>query len=406
MLYLKMAWRNIWRNKRRTLITMASIVMAVVLSAVMSSMQEGQYDQMIDNTVGSFTGHIQIQQAEYKDEPNLDHSLRINEVLFRQVEETAGVKAVVPRIDSYALAGGLHKTKAAMIAGIDIEAEKHLSEPDQKVISGRYFNSNSEHAVLISAGLADYLNVQTGDSLVLISSGFHGVSAADLIPIKGVLKFGIPDMNNGMVYMPLQTAQEFFGAYNRVTALVVMAQDAKGIHEVAQRLSSQLPDDYKVYGWQELMPELIQAIEADRGSGQIILMVLYMVVGFGILGTVLMMTAERKFEFGVLLSIGTSRFVIGLTLILEMATITILGTISGIIASLPFIYYFNINPMEFTGQAAAAIEEYGMEPFIRFSTDPSIIINQAMIVLVITLLISIYPLIHTKRINPVEAMRH
>ncbi|HCD52361.1 MAG TPA: ABC transporter permease [Balneolaceae bacterium] len=406
MLYLKMAWRNIWRNKRRTLITMASIVMAVVLSAVMSSMQEGQYDQMIDNTVGSFTGHIQIQQAEYKDEPNLDHSLRINEVLFRQVEETAGVKAVVPRIDSYALAGGLHKTKAAMIAGIDIEAEKHLSEPDQKVISGRYFNSNSEHAVLISAGLADYLNVQTGDSLVLISSGFHGVSAADLIPIKGVLKFGIPDMNNGMVYMPLQTAQEFFGAYNRVTALAVMAQDAKGIHEVAQRLSSQLPDDYKVYGWQELMPELIQAIEADRGSGQIILMVLYMVVGFGILGTVLMMTAERKFEFGVLLSIGTSRFVIGLTLILEMATITILGTISGIIASLPFIYYFNINPMEFTGQAAAAIEEYGMEPFIRFSTDPSIIINQAMIVLVITLLISIYPLIHTKRINPVEAMRH
>ena len=213
-------------------------------------------------------------------------------------------------------------------------------------------------------------------------------------------------MNNGMVYMPLQTAQEFFGAYNRVTALAVMAQDAKGIHEVAQRLSSQLPDDYKVYGWQELMPELIQAIEADRGSGQIILMVLYMVVGFGILGTVLMMTAERKFEFGVLLSIGTSRFVIGLTLILEMATITILGTISGIIASLPFIYYFNINPMEFTGQAAAAIEEYGMEPFIRFSTDPSIIINQAMIVLVITLLISIYPLIHTKRINPVEAMRH
>ena len=406
MLYLKMAWRNIWRNKRRTLITMASIVMAVVLSAVMSSMQEGQYDQMIDNTVGSFTGHIQIQQAEYKDEPNLDHSLRINEVLFRQVEETAGVKAVVPRIDSYALAGGLHKTKAAMIAGIDIEAEKHLSEPDQKVISGRYFNSNSEHAVLISVGLADYLNVQTGDSLVLISSGFHGVSAADLIPIKGVLKFGIPDMNNGMVYMPLQTAQEFFGAYNRVTALAVMAQDAKGIHEVAQRLSSQLPDDYKVYGWQELMPELIQAIEADRGSGQIILMVLYMVVGFGILGTVLMMTAERKFEFGVLLSIGTSRFVIGLTLILEMATITILGTISGIIASLPFIYYFNINPMEFTGQAAAAIEEYGMEPFIRFSTDPSIIINQAMIVLVITLLISIYPLIHTKRINPVEAMRH
>jgi ABC-type lipoprotein release transport system permease subunit len=406
MLYLKMAWRNIWRNKRRTLITMASIVMAVLLSSVMSSMQEGQYNQMIDNTVGSFSGHIQIQEARYKEEPTLDHSLAIDSSLIRDLQENEKIDEIIPRIDSYGLAGGYHKTKAAMVLGIDIETEKALSKPDQKIEKGEYFTSNEEHAVLVSEGLADFIDVQVGDSLVLISSGYHGASAADLIPIKGIVKFGIPDMNNGLVYMPLGTAQQFFGAYDRVTSIAILAHDAKEIDKIVSNLKASLPEDEAVYGWQELMPELVQAIEADRGSGRIVLLVLYMVVGFGILGTVLMMTAERKFEFGVLLAIGTSRLIITITLILEMAAITILGTLAGILGSLPINYYFHLNPLEFTGQAAAAIEEYGMEPFIQFSMAPEIIFNQAFVIFVLTLLISLYPLIHTKRLNPVEAMRH
>lgn len=406
MLYLKMAWRNIWRNKRRTLITMASIVMAVLLSSVMSSMQEGQYDQMIDNTVGSFSGHIQIQESRYKEEPTLDHSLKVDSNLIRDLAENPKIEQVISRIESYGLAGGYHKTKAAMVLGIDTEAEKALSKPDQKIEGGDYFSSNDEHAVLVSEGLADFIDVQVGDSLVLISSGYLGVSAADLIPIKGIVKFGIPDINNGLVYIPIETAQQFFGAYDRVTSIALLANEPKEIDEIVGELKTSLTEDQAVYGWQELMPELVQAIEADRGSGRIILLVLYMVVGFGILGTVLMMTAERKFEFGVLLAIGTSRVIITITLILEMAAITILGTFFGILGSLPINYYFHLNPLEFTGQAAEAIEEYGMEPFIQFSMAPEIILNQAFVIFVLTLIISLYPLIHTKRLNPVEAMRH
>ena len=293
-----------------------------------------------------------------------------------------------------------------MVIGIDYEEEKSLSEPDQKVVEGNYFSSNNEHAVLVSQGLAEYLEVGVGDSLVLISSGYHGVSAADLLPIKAILKFGIPDMNNNMVYMPIETAQYFYGAPNRVTSIALLAENPKDIETIVKEISPTLSDSYKIYSWQDLMPELVQAIQADRGSSYIILLILYMIVGFGIFGTVLMMTAERKYEFGVMLAIGTARLRMAVMLIMEMISITILGTIVGIVMSLPFTYYFNANPMEFTGQAAAAIEEYGMEPFIRFSTDPEILIIQASIVMIISMFISIYPVLHALKLKPVEAMRY
>lgn len=405
MFLLRLAWRNIWRNRRRTFITMASIVMAVVLSAVMSSMQQGQYDQMIDNSVGSFTGHIQIQAPDYFDEPMLDHSLEIDDELLASISDVKNVRAVIPRIDSYALAGGVEKTRPALVMGIDIESEKVLSKPHDKMVEGEYFTSMNEQATIVSQGLAEYLEIGIGDSLVLLSSGFRGTTAAGLIPIKGIAKFGLPQLNNSTVYLPLETAQDFYGAYDRVTAVAILSENSKKSAKLTNDLSDELGESFSVYDWPTLMPELVQAIQADRGSGYIVLLVLYMVVGFGIFGTILMMTAERKFEFGVLVAIGTPKWSISRMLMIEMFTITMLASIIGIILSIPVIYYFNINPMEFTGQVAEAIEEYGMEPFIRFSTEPIILFAQAGVIAIISFVISLYPIVHTQKIKPVEAMR-
>ncbi len=406
MLYLKLAWRNIWRNKRRTLITMASVVMAVLLSTVMSSMQEGQYDQMIDNTVGSFSGHLQVQHPDYFDESTLDNTLEADEGMLSEIRNHPNIETVIPRLDSYALAAGADRSRAAMVVGIDVEAEKALSEPDQKMVQGSYFSSNSADGVLISEGMADFLNMALGDTLILLGQGFRGMSASGAFPIKGIMKFGLPDMNNSLVYLPMETAQHFYAAYGRLTSVVVLLQDPKQVDQVVSELDNKLSENHAVLGWQTLMPELVQAIEADRGSGKILLLILYTIVAFGIFGTILMMTAERKFELGVMIAIGTARIRMAVILIVEMVFITFMGTLFGMVGSLPFMYYFNINPLEFTGEAALAIEEYGMEPFIRFSTDSDIMINQGLIVLVITLLISLYPVWHIRKLKPVEAMRH
>ena len=405
MLYLKLAWRNIWRNKRRTFITMVSIVMAVVLASVMAALQQGQYNQMIDNTVGSFSGHIQVQALGYLDEPTLENSLEIDTSLFHRISENQDILAIVPRIESFALAAGLQKTKAGMVIGIDVTAEQNLSKPNEKIIEGSYFTSNTDPGALVAAGLADYLKLSVGDTLVLLSQGYQGLSAAGLFPVTGILKFGIPQMNNSILYLPLETAQQFYGISGRLTSIALLTENPKKTDQIVSKIEKNLDPNLAVLGWQTLMPELVQAIQADWGSGLIVLMVLYMVVGFGILGTVLMMTAERRFEFGVMMAVGTSRARMAVMIILEMLFIISLGTLLGFMISIPIIYYFNLNPIYFTGEMATVIEEYGMEPFIRFSTDPMVLYIQAEIVFVIALLISLYPLLYMKRMEPVKAMR-
>jgi len=133
-LLLKLAWRNIGRNRRRTLITTSSIVMAVLLSIVMGSMQYGSYDQMIDNSVGSFVGHLQVQHPEYLDEPTLDNSFTADTTWLSQISAMDGITAAIPRIDAYALAAGQNRSRATMVIGIDPELEHILSDPESKLV--------------------------------------------------------------------------------------------------------------------------------------------------------------------------------------------------------------------------------------------------------------------------------
>jgi ABC-type lipoprotein release transport system permease subunit len=205
--------------------------------------------------------------------------------------------------------------------------------------------------------------------------------------------------------MPLETIHDFTGAYGRVTGVAVLVDNIKYSSSIADRLQQKVPEGILALDWTVVMPDLVQAIEADYGSGFIILLVLYMVVGFGILGTVLMMTAERSYELGVMGAIGTPRSRLAGMVTLEMFMITTLGTMAGILLSMPVMYYFNVNPIMLEGEMVETMHEYGLEPFLQFSTDPLIPITQAFIVLIISLVIAFYPVWHMYRLKPVEAMR-
>jgi ABC-type lipoprotein release transport system permease subunit len=406
MLPIKLAWRNIWRNKRRTIITTISIVVAVFLSAITRSTQEGQYDNMLENTVGTFTGYIQIHQQGYQDKPTLNNSLAATDSLFTVIKNQGSVNAVIPRIESYALAASSQQSRPAMVMGIDVQAEKNLSQPQKNLLNGNYFDSNTEQAVIVGKDLLKRLDAQLGDSLVLIGQGYHGMNATGLYPIKATVRFPNPEMNNSLVYLPLETAQYFFSAQDRLTSIALMLDDPRKLNQTLKSLKGKLPpEQYEVLGWPQIMPELEQAIQVDRGSGIIILLVLYMVVGFGILGTVLMMIAEREFEFGVMLSVGTPRDTIAKILALEVLLMSLMGAGLGILLSIPVAWYFYVNPIDLSGAMASAVEQYNMEPMLQFSVAPDIFIEQALIVLAITLLFSMIPIFKAAKLNPVEAMR-
>ena len=406
MLVLKLAWRNIWRNKRRTIITTLSIVVAVFLSAITRSTQEGQYDNMLENTVGTFTGYIQIHHEGYQKNPTLENSFEVTETLLNIIHSQNSVISIIPRIESYALAAAGEQSRPAMVMGINIEAKRQLSNPVENLQRGSYFESNDERSAIIGTELQKRLNAQIGDSLVLIGQGYHGTNATGLYKIKGTVSFTNPEMNKSLVYLPLETAQYLFSANNRLTSYALDIENPQDLAMTVQSLKQQLPSErYEVMGWQEIMPELQQAIQVDRGSGVIIIMILYMIVGFGILGTVLMMIAERSYEFGVMLSVGTSRKTIAKILSLEVLILSLMGTLIGILLSIPVAWYFNVNPIDLSGAMATAAEQYNMSPMLQFSVAPDIFTSQAIIVFLITLLFSIIPILKASKLNPVEAMK-
>lgn len=408
MLYLKLAWRNIWRNKRRTFITMLSVIVAVMLSSVTRTMNEGSYEQMIENTVGIFTGYAQIHQNGYWEDKTLDYTLVSEDSLFHIIKQSPEIKAAVPRLESYALVAGEKQSRAAMVIGIDPHKESSLSDPKSRLISGTYFEDNNEQSIIIGTDLMQRLELQVGDSLVMIGQGFRGQSAAGLYEVRGTISFPNPELNKSLVMMPLETAQYFLAAPNRLTGISLIFEDPDDAGQVVNELSGKLSNEnYEVMDWKELMPELVQAIESDRGSGFIIIMILYVVVGFGILGTVLMMIAERMYEFGVMISVGTPRRAIAIILAFEVLLVAMVGSLVGIVCSFPISYYFNVNPIRLSGSSdmAEVIETFGMEPVLKFSLEPSLFYSQAIIIFVITLVFCLYPILKASRLNPVKAMR-
>lgn len=361
---------------------------------------------MVESTVGSFSGYIQIHQNGYWDEQTLNNSFEWSDSLIRHIRSIPSITAAAPRIESYALAATGEQSRPAMIIGIDIGAEGELSEPRQRLEEGTYFDSNEEQAAIVGVDLLERLDARIGDSLVLIGQGYHGMNAAGLFAVKGTVSYPNPELNSNLVYLPLSAAQNLFSAPGRITTAALVLDDPGKVAQVVSALEKQLPSDrYEVMDWQSIMPELEQAIQADRGAGIIILMVLYMVVGFGILGTVLMMISERSYEFGVMLSVGTPRSTLAGILSLEVLFIALLGSGAGILLALPCIWYLSLNPIELSGVASTAIEQYGFEPMLVFSADPALFLNQSWIVFGVTLLFSIIPIIRAAGLNPVEAMR-
>lgn len=400
----KLAWRNIWRNRRRTLITAGSIVFAVLLAILLNSVKEGVLVKMQENVVSFYTGAIQVHQKGYWDEQSLDNSMPRDASLILQLNNHPDVDGVVSRIESFALAASEKRTKGCLVVGIEPDRESSVTALDQKVVKGDYIVENDE-GILIAEDLASYLKLGLGDTLVLIGQGYHGTNAAGKFPIRGLLHFASPELNRSMVYMPIKLAQELFGAPGRATALVLNIEDIDEADQLEDDLAAVLTDEYEVMGWKTLLPELNHVLEGERAENVIFLFVLYMLIAFGIFGTVLMMTIERRYEFGVLIAIGMRKLKVSGVVIIENIIISFLGALVGTLLSIPVVGYFYAYPIRVTGDLEEAYESFGFEPIFYFSIEPKIFYNQTLVVLCIALVLSIYPLLKITRLEPVSAMR-
>lgn len=399
---IKLAWRNLWRNKRRTLITVAAIFFSVLLAVVMSAFQQGTWDQIIGSVVEQYSGYGQIHEKGYWDEQTLNNSMPM--LPKDSLEEAPdNLNMLVPRLEGFALGSHQNNSQGARVVGIDPKLEDSLTGLADKLIRGEYL-IEGEPGILVAEGYARIMDMDLGDTLILLGQGYHGITAVGQYEVTGIVSFGNPELNKSTTYLPLEEAQYVFGMSGRVTAMVMHFDNHYDFEETVREVRSQLDTNrYEVMNWREMNPSLVQAVQADTGGMVIMLFIIYLVIAFGIFSTVLMMTAERKHEFGILLAIGMRRWRMQLMMFYETVFLALIGIAAGLIASLPLVIYYGNNPIPLGGQMAEMYEDYGFQAVIAFSTQPEIFINQAVIILAIILAVYIYPWNRLRKIDAVEA---
>jgi ABC-type lipoprotein release transport system permease subunit len=468
---LKIAWRNLWRNKRRTIITSASVFFAVFFAVVTRSYQLGSYDRMILNFIESYSGYLQIQHIKYQDNPSVDYSFDYSDSLAVAISGINKVVSVSPHIESFALASSGTQTKGAAVLAIDPEKERKFSNPENKLVryritkesinrlrqsagvpatvlakvemnlGGSYssrarfeldlglstndlnmympeilssskvpngFLSNDDEGVLVSDRLASYLKVAIGDTVILMGQGYHGASAAGIFPVRGIIKMPSPDIDNRLIIMTITAAQKFFDEEGKITSLSVnlTSKSHRIMSEVQKKINLILTDKNTVAKtWEELNPVLVQQIQGDSQTGMATLGMLYFIIFFGIFGTVLMMIAERTREFGVLIAIGMQRRRLKRIITIEMILLGILGLISGLLASTPVILYFYYYPIVLKGDLGKMMEDYGWDAVMPAAWFGPYFYWQAIIVCIMVLLATIYPLRKIGKLKEIEALR-
>lgn len=401
---IKLSWRNLWRNRRRTLITVASIVFAIVFAIFLDSLLLGLNKQMTDSLVGVYSGHFQIQQEGYWQDKSLHNSFVPNDSLDTALTGTEGIKGFSYRLESVALAATDELTRGTVVMGINPDKEKNITGFDKKIIQGNYLGETNNQA-LVGKGLAEKMNISVGDSLVLVGEGYHGASAADKYEVSGIIRLGSPDLDNNIVILKLEDAQFLYGAYNRVTSIPVFLRPNQSQEEVMVALGSILEAGFIVKPWQEMLLMLTQSIGLVDAMRIITIVLLYILISFSILGTIIMMTHERMNELRIVLSIGMRKTKLQLMILTEIFFMALLGAILGFFVSYPIVGYFEARPIEIKGKSAAGWESYGIDPILPTLVDFGVLTKHALIILVISILLSIYAIRQVSTLKPVASKK-
>lgn len=399
-----MIWRNLWRNSRRTLITIASVMFAVFLAISMQSFKNGVFNNLIKNVVGYYSGYVQIHKQGYWDEQIIDNGFMLHDSLPNILAAHSAVTGYVGRLETFMLGSTGDQTKGLYLVGTSASSEDKMTALSSRLIDGSYL-LDTDTSVLLAEGLAKKFKLGVGDTIVLLGQGYQGSLAAGKFKIKGIVHLASPAMNDVFLFMPLLASQYFLNAENLVTSVSVGLEKPQYKDEINQFLKKKLNADYEVLNWEEMMPEISNHIKADSVSYFIFTGVLYLIIAFGLLGTVMMMTAERKYEFGMLVAIGMKKKYLSFMLWGETILISITGVLAGILLSLPFVIWFNRHPIWLRGEMGNAYIQFGFEPVIPTEVNLQIIITQTLIVFILSVFVGIYPIYKISSINTVEAMK-
>lgn len=401
----KIAFRNIFRNKRRSRLTALSMAGGFALSAFFIGWSDGSYKGIIDSFTRSRTGQIQVHQKDYLNRPSLQKTIDHVKELYAIFRETPGVDSWAPRLYCPALVSVGEKSAGAKIIGIDPVMENQTTHFNEKIITGSPFRSATSKETIIGKGLAKLVDAKIGDDAVILSQGADGSIANEKYKIVGIMDSGDEIGDRMAFYLPIEVAQDLLVMKGRIHEIAITVNNLDDVPEITKTLERKITAidaSLSVEPWQVFAKAFYIAMKADEKGMWISILVIMLVVAVGVLNTVLMSVLERRREYGVLKAVGTKPAQIINMVLSEISILSLFSILVGIAAGLLINYYFTVH-----GLTLPEALTYGGMKFqtLKGEINARSFYIPAITVFAAAVIVSIFPAFKAASTDPAKAMR-
>ncbi len=400
---LKIAFRNTFRQKRRTILTALAMAVGFTLLSLTIGLSDGAYGGIIEMFTRNRTGHIQVHREGYLDKPSLYETIDGYTTVGEKIQRTEGVEAWTPRVYAAGLGSVGEKSTGVQIIGTDVAREIQTTRFDNKVVEGSVLAETPSHQAVIGTGLAKILSAKVGSEIVIFSQAADGSLANDVYKIIGIAESGDDPTDRTVCYLHIEDAQELFVLEGRAHEIAVIVSNINHVDKVTNAIEASLNDSsLDVAPWQVVAKSFYRAMRADQQGDAISRWVIMLIVAIGVLNTVLMSVLERTREYGVLKAVGTTPFQIFRLVICEVVIIALgsicIGALLGVLANYLLSIYGITYPEEIS---------YGGMKFKTLYAEVNVrsLITPAITVMLSAAVVSLFPAIKAARILPARAMR-
>ena len=406
----KMAWRNLWRNRRRTAITLSAIVFGIFLSVVMMAMQDRNWADMIRLAARLGAGHVTYQHPEYLDSPTLSRPVGGTGELKRLAVGNPRVIRVVERITGFnMLSTARDNIGAGFIAVSPEEEDEETLSLLEAIVEGEFFESSNDRGIILGERLASNLDVELGSRLVYTLTDKEGEIVSELARVRGIIRTGSPSVDGGICLLPIGTLREAIGfAPDEAIQVAAFIDDQRVTDRVAADLAGGAPAGVAVLPWHELQPDLAVFIAMKVGGAKVMMLVLALLVAAGIFNTLFVSVMERLREFGIMLAVGFSPQQLFRLVMLESAWLAVVGLAGAALVTIGPYLYLASTGIDMSGLIPAEQMEVagvGMSTTMQVGIYGESVVLIGFSALAAIMLSGIYPAWKAGHADPVETIR-
>jgi len=407
--YWSVAWRNLWRHKRRSLITAFAMAIAVAMCMSMICWSDGMYEEMFKVMVEQQLGHVQVHHPEYPTKGLIFDALPERETLLEKIDAVEGTVAASPRIDGFALLGGEVKSAGGQIVGIDPARHRQVSNVHERITEGTFLSDASAREIIIGHGLAEDIEVGLGDEVVAVTQATDGSTGNDLYTVVGVFKTGDVGMDQAGGFIHIADAENLLMMFDQAHGITVLTDHPDSVEAFATSLGDAIAVEEKVQvqPWWEASPAIAQIMSMQDGIAVFLLLIVFTVAAFGVVNTMMMSVFERTREMGVLRALGLRKGKLVWLVVFESFFLAGLAATIGLTIGGLLDWYIVAYGIDFSGSMPEGFSFEGvmLDPVMKgaFRVPPHV--STVTAVFIVSILASLYPAWRATRLQPVTAIR-